>query len=135
MEQKRFTKNDNGFVCAHCGKEGQMHSEGIVLWCESCGKKWEMTELGQLKALEGETEFAHIPDWYSWERRCVREEIERGEYMLDIPVEMYTPLFAISRVAGWCAHRIEEVYTGGRIIRPAYRSMVHRQEYVTMENR
>jgi len=55
--------------------------------------------------------------------------------MLGIPEELYTPLFAIARIAGWCAHRIEEVYTGGRIIRPAYRSMVHRQEYVSMENR
>ncbi len=55
--------------------------------------------------------------------------------MLGIPEELFTPLFAIARIAGWCAHRIEEVYTGGRIIRPAYRSMVHRQEYITMENR
>ena len=55
--------------------------------------------------------------------------------MLGIPEELFTPLFAIARIAGWCAHRIEEVYTGGRIIRPAYRSMVHRQDYVTMENR
>ena len=55
--------------------------------------------------------------------------------MLGIPEELYTPLFAIARIAGWCAHRIEEVYTGGRIIRPAYRSLVHKQDYVTMENR
>ena len=55
--------------------------------------------------------------------------------MLGIPEELYTPLFAIARIAGWCAHRIEEVYTGGRIIRPAYRSMVQKQPYVTMENR
>ena len=55
--------------------------------------------------------------------------------MLGIPEELYTPLFAIARIAGWCAHRIEEVYTGGRIIRPAYRSVVHKQPYVTMENR
>ena len=55
--------------------------------------------------------------------------------ILGIPEELYTPLFAIARIAGWCAHRIEEVYTGGRIIRPAYRSVVTRQSYVTMENR
>ena len=41
--------------------------------------------------------------------------------MLGFPEELYTPLFAISRIAGWCAHRIEEAMTGGRIIRPAYR--------------
>lgn len=55
--------------------------------------------------------------------------------MLGIPEELYTPLFAIARIAGWCAHRIEEIYTGGRIIRPAYRSVVQKQPYVTMENR
>ncbi|MBR2943071.1 MAG: citrate synthase [Clostridia bacterium] len=55
--------------------------------------------------------------------------------MLGIPEELYTPLFAVARIAGWCAHRIEEIYSGGRIIRPAYRSMAHKQEYTTMENR
>ena len=49
--------------------------------------------------------------------------------MLGIPSEMFTPLFAVSRMAGWCAHRVEEVTYGGRIIRPAYRSMVHAKEY------
>ena len=43
--------------------------------------------------------------------------------MLNIPLEMYTPIFAIARTAGWCAHRIEEVVCGGRIIRPAYKSL------------
>jgi citrate synthase len=42
--------------------------------------------------------------------------------MLGIPEELFTPLFAIARTAGWCAHRIEEILSGGRIIRPAYRS-------------
>lgn len=55
--------------------------------------------------------------------------------MLGIPEELYTPLFATARIAGWCAHRIEEVCTGGRIIRPAYRSVVHHQDYVPMEER
>ncbi len=42
---------------------------------------------------------------------------------LNIPEDLYTPLFAVARMAGWCAHRIEELYTGGRIIRPAYKSI------------
>lgn len=42
---------------------------------------------------------------------------------LNVPTEMYTPMFAIARTAGWCAHRIEEVLCGGRIIRPAYKSL------------
>ena len=44
--------------------------------------------------------------------------------MLDIPQEMYTAIFAIARIAGWSAHRIEELVTGGRIIRPAYMSVM-----------
>ena len=42
---------------------------------------------------------------------------------LGLPADLYTPLFAVARVAGWCAHRIEEVLTGGRIMRPAYKSV------------
>ncbi len=55
--------------------------------------------------------------------------------MLGISSELFTPLFAVSRIAGWCAHRIEEVTYGGRIIRPAYRSMVHNKKYISIEER
>lgn len=55
--------------------------------------------------------------------------------MLDIPVEMYTPLFAISRVAGWCAHRIEEFHTAKKIIRPAYKFIPNNREYVPLDER
>mgnify|MGYP002508978731 CR=1 FL=1 len=55
--------------------------------------------------------------------------------MLDIPVEMYTPLFAISRVAGWCAHRMEEYCTSNKIIRPAYKCITPRREYVPLDER
>ena len=46
--------------------------------------------------------------------------------MLRIPDDLFTPMFAIARVPGWCAHRIEEITTNGRIIRPAYRSLSKR---------
>lgn len=55
--------------------------------------------------------------------------------MLGIPVEMYTPLFAIARVTGWCAHRIEELETAKKIIRPAYKCISRPQGYVPLENR
>ena len=55
--------------------------------------------------------------------------------MLDIPEEMYTPLFAIARVAGWCAHRIEEYETAKRIIRPAYKCISKPKVYVPMSER
>ena len=55
--------------------------------------------------------------------------------MLGIPSDLFTPIFAISRIAGWCAHRIEEVTYGGRIIRPAYRAMVSSKKYVPISER
>lgn len=56
--------------------------------------------------------------------------------MLKIPPEIYTPLFAISRTAGWCAHRIEEIISGGKIIRPAYKSLCrNHREYIPMDER
>ena len=54
---------------------------------------------------------------------------------LGIPSELYTPLFAVSRMAGWCAHRIEELVTGGRIIRPAYRSLSRNKPYIPLDKR
>ena len=76
------------YKCPHCGAEGKMEGKGIHLSCMSCGKKWEMDEYGQLAALEGETEYPHIPDWYSWERECVRKELEDGTYLLDEDVDI-----------------------------------------------
>lgn len=55
--------------------------------------------------------------------------------MLDIPCEMYTPLFATARIAGWSAHRLEELINAGKIIRPAYMSISHQREYVDLNNR
>ena len=55
--------------------------------------------------------------------------------MLDIPSDLFTPLFAVSRMAGWCAHRFEECITGKRIIRPAYKSVIKRITYVPMSDR
>jgi len=55
--------------------------------------------------------------------------------MLDIPAELYTPLFAISRVVGWSAHRLEELANGGKIIRPAYKSVSPLQDYVPLAER
>ncbi len=55
--------------------------------------------------------------------------------MLNIPPDLYTPLFAVSRIAGWCAHRMEEMTTCGRIIRPAYRSLTKNVPYVPIGER
>lgn len=55
--------------------------------------------------------------------------------MLNIPRELFTPLFAVSRIAGWCAHRIEELVSGGRIMRPAFKSVVARNGYIDLKSR
>ena len=55
--------------------------------------------------------------------------------MLDIPDEMFTPIFAISRIVGWSAHRIEEIVNAGKIIRPAYKSVAIRRDYIDMDER
>ncbi len=55
--------------------------------------------------------------------------------MLDLPPEMYTPIFAMARVSGWCAHRIEEIVNGGKIIRPAYKSIARRRSYIPINER
>ena len=55
--------------------------------------------------------------------------------MLNIPRELFTPLFAISRIAGWSAHRIEEIVSGGRIYRPAYKNVSEERPYIPMLDR
>ena len=55
--------------------------------------------------------------------------------MLNIPRELFTPLFAISRIAGWSAHRIEEIVSGGRIYRPAYKNVSDERPYIPMLDR
>ena len=55
---------------------------------------------------------------------------------LDIPKEIYTPIFAVARIAGWCAHRLEEVtFSARRIIRPAYKNVCTRTEYIPIKER
>ena len=76
------------YKCPQCGAENQMEGKGIHLTCHSCQKQWEMDEYGQLCAIDGETEYPHIPDWYTWQRECVREELENGTYLLDTPVDI-----------------------------------------------
>ncbi|MBQ7591680.1 MAG: hypothetical protein IJU46_04030 [Clostridia bacterium] len=75
------------YKCPHCEEEYGMYSEGAVLGCRGCGRKWYMDEYGRLSAEDGKTEYPHIPDWYEWERECVRREVAEGRYSTgDMPV-------------------------------------------------
>lgn len=55
--------------------------------------------------------------------------------MLDIPLELYTPIFAMARIVGWSAHRLEELINADKIIRPAYKSVMMEREYNDIEKR
>ena len=76
------------YRCPHCGAEGKTEGKGIHWTCHNCGKVYELTELGKLRALEGEIAFDHIPHWYAWQRQQVRQELENGTYKLDVPVKI-----------------------------------------------
>lgn len=55
--------------------------------------------------------------------------------MLGLPHELFTPIFAIARTAGWGAHRLEEIVTGSKIIRPAYKNVVKHAAYIPIKKR
>lgn len=76
------------YKCPHCLAEGKTVGKGITVTCNKCGKTYTLDEHGYLVANDGKGIFHHVPDWYAWERQCVREEIERGEYLLDIAVRV-----------------------------------------------
>ena len=76
------------YKCTSCGVEGKMEGSGTMLTCHSCGKQHELTPMGELKAVEGETKISHIPDYYRWEREQVRQEILEQRYKTDCDVDI-----------------------------------------------
>jgi Zn finger protein HypA/HybF involved in hydrogenase expression len=77
------------YKCPHCMAE-DMNSDGIEIFCQKCGKRWTQLETGELRANDGETEFSHIPDWFSWEREEVRREITEGRYRFECEVDVHS---------------------------------------------
>ncbi len=92
------------YKCPRCRTEGRMQGQGTKIGCRQCGETYELTEYGYLQAHEdkdtesasgaetetcGQLRFTHIPDWYRWERECVRQELEAGTYRLEVPVTIY----------------------------------------------
>ncbi len=76
------------YKCPHCMAESKMVGKGSTITCEQCGKQYELTEYGYLKATDGDSKFEHVPDWYRWERECVRKEILDNTYELKVPVDI-----------------------------------------------
>lgn len=91
------------YKCPRCKAEGQMLGQGTKILCKLCGKAYELTEYGYLKKVDTESiesqnkdeqsretpDFTHIPDWYRWERECVRQELLSGTYRMNVPVTIY----------------------------------------------
>ena len=79
------------YQCPACGTEFQMDSKDDEIFCKHCGKHWKMSRLGELRAIGGETEFTHVPNWYEWQRANVRKEVEAGTYDSgELPVHVDT---------------------------------------------
>ncbi len=76
------------YKCPHCLKEGEMEGKGTHLVCHACGADYTMDEYGELHAENRETRFSFVPDWFAWQRECVREELLEDKYSLDVPVEI-----------------------------------------------
>lgn len=76
------------YKCSECGEEGKTIGKDSKLTCKNCGKEWELTPYGELKSISFTSRFTHIPDWYKWERECVKEELENGTYSLETDVEI-----------------------------------------------
>ena len=83
-----------------------------------------------------------IPEAMEAEGKVVRSSSVNVDFysgfvykMLNIPTALYTPLFAMARIAGWSAHRIEELVSGGKLIRPAYRVVAPKRPYIQMADR
>lgn len=78
------------YQCPHCLTESKMASEGTEIFCTECGKRWNLNEDGTLSAIEGETEFSHVPDWFKWEKTQVEKQIEEETYTFEDEVEVYS---------------------------------------------
>lgn len=104
-------------------------------------------QLAQEKGMEAEYQLYSsveriAPEIISGERKMYKGVSANVDFysgfvyqMLGIPEELFTPLFAIARISGWSAHRLEELVNGNRIIRPAYKAILPRREYVDLAHR
>ena len=66
-----------------------MVGKGVQITCTACNKSYTLGEDGLLSADSGDTEFAYVTDWYSWERACVKQEIIEEAYRIDVDVDIY----------------------------------------------
>ena len=112
-----------------------------VILKEYAGKMAKGTEFEKeyklLESIERLTPEIFENEKHSGKVMCANIDMYSGFVyrMLGIPHDIFTPLFAVSRMAGWCAHRFEEMNSGKRIIRPAYKNVLHEKKYVDLKDR
>ncbi len=97
------------YKCPHCLGEHTI-GVGTKLMCLNCKTEYELLETGFLRCLNGETKFNHVPDWYAWERAQVKEELEKGTYLLDcdVDIRMFVDYKAIYEVGtGHLVHNVD----------------------------
>ena len=94
-------------------------------------------ELRALELIEKLTPEIFAEEKHNTKKICANVDLYSGLIyeMLKIPMDLYTPLFAIARVAGWSAHRIEELISGNRVIRPAYKNVGTPKQYIPLGER
>ena len=99
---------------------------------EECAKRFAL-----LKNIEKMTPIVFKKERGRLKAMCANVDLYSGLVydILRIPSDLFTPLFAVARIPGWCAHRIEEVVTANKIIRPAYKSVSFAQEYIPISQR
>ena len=117
------------YKCPCCKDETKMTSKGSEISCLNCGKTWNLNFDGTLQALEGDTIFSHIPDWFEWERDEVKKEIINGTYSYEDEVEVYSlprPYKFIKLGKGSIVHNIEE----GFVLKGHY----NKQDYLIKRN-
>ncbi|MBP5193590.1 MAG: hypothetical protein J6126_02535 [Clostridia bacterium] len=104
------------YQCPHCKEEFSTYAKFTKIWCENCGKVWEMDEYGRLHCENGEDIYSHVPDWYRWERQNVREEVRAGKYSFsdDARLEVikstyhgFVPLGTVKLTHGYDGFKIE----------------------------
>ena len=152
--------SDDEAICAHLRKllhkeafdhSGLIYGMGHAVYSLSDPRanifKKFVKNLSEEKGLEAEYDlYARVerlaPQVIADERRIYKGVSANIDFysgfvysMLNLPTELYTPIFAISRIAGWSAHRIEELVNAGKIIRPAYLNVAPRREYVPIDQR
>ncbi|MBR5580470.1 MAG: citrate/2-methylcitrate synthase [Treponema sp.] len=104
---------------------------------ELAKEKNMMEEYGLYRSIERLAPEVFAEEKSSDKQICTNVDFYSGFVytMLNIPRELFTPIFAMSRIAGWAAHRIEEIIAGGRIYRPAYKNVLNQRTFIPMEDR